>query len=161
MKCLSGRQPWWWAITTKTLASPKRIENRVMMTVHGPRPPTWHRHRGLVLLHASAGCTRRYYDEAVAWMRAAGVIQSLADVPPLAKMPRGGIVGRARIVGVIHDRQSAEDAVLCVPNLDLRWWMRDRWGFVLADVEPLPFTPIKGQLGLFDVDESTLTSAHR
>jgi hypothetical protein len=138
MKALSGRQPWWWAI----MHAGKRIENR-----------RWSRpYRGPILLHAAKGCTRDEYEDACIWMENAGVIGHLRDVPPLADMQRGGIVGRARIVDVIPP-------VFIPPlfrpaswsNLDTRWHDPDQFGFVLADVEPLPFLPCKGSLGLFDL----------
>ena len=31
--------------------------------------------------------------------------------------------------------------------------MREQWGFALADVTPLPFTPLKGRLSFFRVPE--------
>lgn len=53
----------------------------------------------------------------------------------LADVPRGGIVGAARIVD-------------CVTEWDSQWWM-GRYGFVLRDAFPLPFIPCRGMLGFF------------
>lgn len=140
MKCLSGRQPWWWAI----MHAGKRVENRVWNTSY----------RGPILLHAAKGCTVDEYEDACIWMENAGVIQHINDVPPLKSMQRGGIVGRARIVGVIPPRHQTSLALSSdFPDVDVRWHMHEQYGFVLADVEPLPFTPMKGALGLFEVTE--------
>lgn len=53
----------------------------------------------------------------------------------LKDVPRGGIVGAARITD-------------CVTDWHSRWWM-GRYGFVLADAMPIPLVPCKGALGFF------------
>ena len=50
-------------------------------------------------------------------------------------MPRGGIVGMARIVD-------------CVTEMDSRWFF-GKFGFVLRDAFPVPTIPCKGALGFF------------
>lgn len=50
-------------------------------------------------------------------------------------LPRGGIVGMARIVD-------------CVTDMDSQWFF-GRYGFVLRDAFPVPLIPCKGQLGFF------------
>lgn len=141
MKALSGRQPWWWAI----LHAGKRVENRVWNTSY----------RGTVLLHAAKGCTVDEYEDACIWMENAGVIDHISKVPPLKELQRGGIVGRARIVDVILPAVGRFGTCNCAlhPEVDGRWHMHDQYGFVLEDVEPLPFMPCKGSLGLFNVYE--------
>lgn len=66
--------------------------------------------------------------------------------PPqaLADVPRGGIVGAARITD-------------CVTEMDSRWFF-GRYGFVLADAFPIPLVPCKGALGFFRPDDDTLTA---
>lgn len=59
-------------------------------------------------------------------------------------MPRGGVVGMARIVD-------------CVTEMESRWFY-GRYGFVLRDAFPLPLIPCRGQLGFFNLDGTT---AHR
>jgi hypothetical protein len=49
---------------------------------------------------------------------------------------RGGIVATARIVDCVSDSSSP--------------WFFGRFGFVLADVQAVPFLPTKGALGFFD-----------
>jgi hypothetical protein len=138
VKALSLRQPWAWAI----LHAGKRIENR-----------NWNTHyRGPILLHAAKGCTRGEVIEAFDWMTGAGVVEH-SDWPGLNNMPRGGIVGRARLVDVIPPGNLPPafrpDSW---SSIDMRWHMDNQFGFVLADVEPLPFVPCKGAQGLFDID---------
>lgn len=50
-------------------------------------------------------------------------------------LPRGGIVGMARIVD-------------CVTEMDSHWFF-GKFGFVLRDAFPVPLIPCKGQLGFF------------
>jgi hypothetical protein len=52
-------------------------------------------------------------------------------------LPTGGIVGKA-------------DLTDCVTASDSPWFV-GRYGFVLADAEPLPFAPYSGERGIFEV----------
>ncbi len=67
----------------------------------------------------------------------AGVSKSELDTddPREMAMPRGGIVGMARIVD-------------CVTEMESRWFF-GRYGFVLRDAFPLDLIPCRGQLGFF------------
>ena len=47
------------------------------------------------------------------------------------------------------------EIVGCVTDSASHWFV-GRYGFVLRNPSPLPFTPWKGQLGFFDVPESAL-----
>jgi hypothetical protein len=90
------------------------------------------------------------FVDAVNWMVGAGVIKSIKDVPPFKELLRGGIVGKANIVDVIPpnglDPQSPR-----MKGVDARWHMPGQFGFILADVKPLPFIACKGSLGLFEL----------
>lgn len=122
MKALSIRQPWAWAI----LHAGKDIENRDWPTSF----------RGPVLIHAGqkADCE---VNELTPLLQATN-FQDWSKVPlAVADLPRGGIVGRAEIVD-------------CVFASDSKWFFGD-YGFVIRNAEPLPFTPLKGRLGFFDV----------
>lgn len=136
MKALSIRQPWAWAI----LFAGKDIENRDWQ----PRNPGL-RFRGEFLIHASAGMTRGEYED---FLDTAHVISverpfpSDLTLPPFDKLPRGGIVGRARVVDIVDSHPSP--------------WFFGTKGLVLADVRPLPFVPMKGALGFFDVPNEAL-----
>ena len=56
-------------------------------------------------------------------------------------MPRGGVVGMARIVD-------------CVTEMDSGWFYGP-YGFVLKDAFPLPLIPCKGALGFFALPPET------
>lgn len=143
MKALSGRQPWWWAI----MHAGKRIENRSWNT----------RYRGPILLHAAKGCTNYELEVDLCWMLERKLIR-YEQWPGLDRVERGGIVGRARIVDVIPKMWPPHDGFQTARRhgADPRWWMQDQYGFVLADVEALPFRAWPGALGLFDVPASAL-----
>jgi hypothetical protein len=64
----------------------------------------------------------------------AGVSKSEC-APSEYDLPRGGIVGMARIVD-------------CVTEMDSKWFF-GRYGFVLRDAFPVPLIPCRGQLGFF------------
>ncbi len=119
MKALSIRQPWAWLIVN----GHKDIENRSWPT----------RYRGEFLVHAGKGCTQREYYEAREFAASLNVW-----MPELEDLPRGGIVGKANIVG-------------CVESSSSPWFFGD-YGFQLTNAEPLDFVSCKGRLGFFNVN---------
>ena len=124
MKALSIRQPWAWLI----MNAGKDIENRV-----------WHTSvRGRILVHAAKGMTRDEYESGIDALIMVGVQRVL---PALTALERGGIVGSVEIVD-------------CVRQSSSRWHAHGQWGFVLRDPQPLPFRPLKGALGFFDVPDA-------
>jgi hypothetical protein len=131
MRALSIRQPWAWLIVHGF----KPVENRDWSTEY----------RGPLLIHASKTITQKGYAEIVA-----GLAEALGDrapvLPPLAQLQLGGIVGMV-------------DVVDCVTAHDSPYFTGPH-GFVLADPQPLPFLPWKGQLGFFDVPTSALDLPH-
>jgi hypothetical protein len=62
------------------------------------------------------------------------------DAVHLRKIDLGGIVGETTITACVRDYQSV-------------WAAQDQWNFVLADSRPLPFRPLKGALGFFEVPD--------
>jgi hypothetical protein len=151
---LSIRQPWAWAI----LNAGKRIENR-----------EWRggcKYRGPVLIHASLWggpsidrLSVAAQDEAYFMINMAKRAGHTFDGPVTLRdlyEHRGGIVGRANVVGVVERGQAVIDGAeneLRHPPRDLTpteraWWVGG-FGIVLDDVEPLPFVPCKGALGFF------------
>jgi hypothetical protein len=94
----------------------KDVENRDWPT----------RGRGWFIIHAGVSKTELYMDD-----------------PKEAAMPRGGIVGMARIVD-------------CVEQMDSRWFY-GRYGFVLRDAFPVQLIPCRGQLGFFTPPQEALT----
>lgn len=120
---LSIRQPWAWLI----INAGKDIENRDWRT----------NFRGRVLIHASKSCTKAEYADAIDFMVARGIDRLDADLPALDQFERGGIIGSVEIVDCITDSASP--------------WFVGEFGFVLRNPKPLPFVPLKGQLGFFNV----------
>jgi hypothetical protein len=112
------------------LKAGKDIENRDWPT----------KYRGMILVHAAKSCTRDEFASAIEFAEDAIDRPIKAD---LKTIPRGGIVGRVEIVDCVQCSESP--------------WFVGRFGFVLRDPQPLPFTPWKGQLGFFNVPESALT----
>jgi hypothetical protein len=134
MLALSIRQPW----ASLILKAGKNIENRSWPT----------KYRGRILIHAAKGMTRAEYENAMHFAipvikadprnAAAERKSTLRDAGfAFEDLPRGGIVGSVEIVD-------------CVSSSDSPWFMGE-FGFVLRDPKSMPFTPWKGQLGLFDV----------
>lgn len=130
MKCLSIRQPWAWAI----VESLKPIENRSWSTSY----------RGPVLIHAGVKNDLREWDDC---MDLLDEVQPLHRILALSRRARalhqpsaqrGGIVGIA-------------DLVACVTEHDSPWFF-GKFGFVLANARRVPFVPMKGRLGLFNVE---------
>lgn len=128
-KAISIRQPWAWAI----IYAGKDIENRDWNT----------RFRGPVAIHAAKGMATHEYAGAAKVITA---IKRKADSQHLMRwlgvcaaperLDRGGIIGTAEIVD-------------CVEQSDSPWFF-GRYGFVLRNVRPVEFIPVKGALGFFD-----------
>lgn len=151
MLALSVRQPWAHAIVHLG----KRCENRTWAT----------RYRGPVLLQAAKGMTRDEYAGAVLWTNSQWRKPPMLGTPPPAfadfgSLPRGGIVARATIIDCIRSpgalpfgKSRAWGDAHIVP-----WWMGPV-GIILDDVEPLPFVPYAGALGLFEVPDEMWRAA--
>lgn len=149
MKALTIRQPWAHSIVHLG----KCIENR-SRTTH---------YRGEILIHASAS------RKVAKWVWALNFIHirfgdQLADrLPKLEALEVGGVIGRARIVDVIPPTATQDYRTWLEghnwrvpPTIDTRWHETDCYGWVLADVEPLPFMPCKGLLNLWNCDFDAL-----
>lgn len=119
---ISVRQPWAWAIT----CAGKDIENR---SWRSPNPGL--NFRGPVCIHAAKGMTKGEYEDASDFMAHIAVGCVLPDA-----LLRGGIIGVAEVVDIVRESSSP-------------WWMGPR-GLVLANVRPIPFIPVGGQLGFFE-----------
>jgi hypothetical protein len=134
VKALSIRQPWAWAV----LHAGKDVENRDWQ----PRNPCL-RFRGEFLIHASLGMTRAEYENCLAFMHDVSDTHPFPTgltLPRFEELRRGGIVGKARVVDIVDQHSSP--------------WFFGPKGLVLADVQALPFTPLKGALGFFNVPEA-------
>lgn len=121
MKALSVRQPWAWLLAS----GHKDVENRSWATPH----------RGDLLIHASAKAMTRED-----WEFLANVCAQLG-VPVPQSLPVGGIVGVVELIGCVRKSCS--------------WWfdadVDGNIGWVIDNARELPFIPLKGKLGLFDV----------
>lgn len=106
--------------------SGKDIENRAWPT----------RFRGRVLIHAAKGMTRAEFAEGThPLVLPAGNVK----FPLWADLQRGGIVGSVEIVDCVTQSESG--------------WFFGPYGFVLRDPQVLPFRPLKGALGFFEVPD--------
>lgn len=125
LMAISIRQPWAWAI----IHAGKDIENRDWPT----------RFRGPVCIHAAKGMTRDEYEDclaAVHHISRGHPFPSGLTLPSFDALDRGGIVGTAEITGCVSDSDSP--------------WFFGKYGFVLRNVEPVSFIPVRGALGFFD-----------
>lgn len=87
------------------------------------------RFRGPVAIHAAKGMGKQEYADA------ADFIAQVAGRTPDG-IERGGIIGVAEIADCISESDSP--------------WFFGRYGFVLKNVRPVTFIPVKGALGFFD-----------
>lgn len=149
MRTLSIRQPWAWLIIRPDLVDPdvraraaargeiKDFENRDWAT----------KYRGRILVHAAMGMTRAEWEDAMATARHCGVPAAMLEQHAgFKQLLRGGIVGSVEIAD-------------CVECLEPSGWLFGKYGFVLRNAQPLPFTPWKGQLGFFDVPLNAVQQA--
>jgi hypothetical protein len=118
-RALSIRQPWAWAI----LNAGKDIENR---------PRRFH-YRGPICIPASLNNNAGHH--LVSSLDIKRATDSPLEVPCRSDLPHGGIIGTAEIVDCIEASDSP--------------WFFGPYGLVLRNVQPVPFIPVKGALGLF------------
>lgn len=137
MKALSIRQPWAWLIIRPDITDPaERIRARHDGTLKIVENRDWvSRYRGSLLIHASKACTRREYDNVRRWLDS--LTSPAIQLPPLADLDRGGIVGKVEMVG-------------CVTRCASQWFF-GAYGFVFEHAQPVPFRPVCGALGFFEV----------
>lgn len=89
------------------------------------------RHRGPLLIHAG---------KRIDWEGFERIDQLGLDLPDPDVLHRGGIIGQVDVVGCVSDSRSP-------------WASRDRWHWIVANPRPLPFEPMPGRLGLFNVGD--------
>ena len=138
MKVLSFRQPW----ACLVVHFGKTIENRTWGTSF----------RGEFLIHAAKGMTRRELGWAYEF-----ATDVMGDACPTEERLRsmlqfGGVVGRARLVDIIPPCGAPGGRCSCeaAQSFGRSWHMAEQYGFVLADVVPIPFRPCRGRLGFFE-----------
>jgi len=128
MKALSIQQPWAWLIVQGI----KDIENRDWYT----------NYRGFLLIHAGKKIDSNFFsDDKTLFLPYAERVcgESIAAIMPQNQegYETGGIVGYAALHKVVTQSDSP--------------WFRGRYGFVLTQRHTVPFIPLRGQLGLFEV----------
>ena len=130
-RALSFSQPWLDFVmrAARGEPDPKLVENRRWNTAL----------RGPFILHAAKSFNR----EAGGWVSRAGIRNGYTARESL---PCGGFVGVARLLHVLRPDEGELLAGVRVgrEEHDLRWWMREQFGFLLADVRAVPFTPHGG-----------------
>jgi len=89
--------------------------------------------RGRTLIHAGKTMRMANYRAAVEFAATLGV-----TIPHAQELHRGGIVGVATMIDCVHHSRSP--------------WFFGKYGFVLDEQMPLPFTPCPGQLGFFEIE---------
>jgi len=86
------------------------------------------RFRGRIYVHAG----KKLDKDAIDYIR-----KAYPEVPLPEAFELGGIVGEATVTG-------------CVTESESKWFYGD-YGFTLARPHPIPFIPLRGQLGFFEV----------
>lgn len=126
---LSVRQPWAWLLSRGW----KDIENRTFRCSN----------RGPMLIHASLGGSDA--QKVDTWLQAAKVrdacrkanpeIYERLRLPMVEEMEHGGIVGIVRVHGCVTEWRGP--------------WFFGPFGWTVDQAQPLPFLPLKDQLGIF------------
>jgi hypothetical protein len=166
-RALSLLQPYPFFVVDPRNPFPKRIENRSRLVATWPSwsPP------GDFWVHAAKGDDEVYWATAIE--RARRAFPGGLFVPKRESLPRGGIVGRARIVGTIlpaNDFRSR--TTVCgtgtaapryedVRDLDYRWHFPESPAYVLGDVVPCEFVPCRGMQGFFPLRPDVLRALEK
>jgi hypothetical protein len=143
MKALSIMQPWAWCIvrpdvTNRSKRIEMALEGGIFKDIENRNWKSWNpglAYRGKFLVHAGQkvdGGVRGYEE----------LRQSIADTmgvwtPDYDDLQRGGIIGMSEVLEVVTQHWSR--------------WFTGEHGLVLGRSRPLPFMPLKGQLGFFEV----------
>jgi hypothetical protein len=142
-KTLSVCQPWAFLLVNGI----KDVENRVWST----------KHRGPLLIHAgvckSASWKKNQFSTDAALEATYDRLRKLRlPVPKIPKhLESGGIVGRVTLIECVRRPDSESLSYAENPALNSPWFVGPV-GWLVSDAEPLPFTPAKGKLYLFDFD---------
>ncbi len=155
MKVLSLRQPWAHVVVHMG----KNIENRL-----------WNTHlRGDFLIHASKGMTHDEYYGCMEFCRGVLGTSVISNFPAMKALPRGVIVGAARLVDVMPPCpdcvcEKEYGAVITPCGRNHGWHMPWQFGFKLQNIRPSPaLIECKGERGFFvapaDVEKKLLSAA--
>jgi hypothetical protein len=132
-KALSFKQPFAWLIANGYLL----VDDRTWGT----------QYRGPVLIHASKGLYKEYYD----------YIKCRTDVPipDRDKLDYGGIVGIAKLV-LCSRPGELPAAISREQRAHFGGVHQEYFGFLFEQATPLAFMPCRGKLGMFEIDMDTL-----
>lgn len=135
---LSIRQPWAWLIVRTDLSDEEREQAYLDGRIKDIENRDWcTNRRGWFFVHAAQKFDDVGYRYAVAHYPD-------IDFPTPSEFLRGGIIGQANLVDLVEESAS-------------RWFV-GKHGFVLRGARPLPFTPCRGKLNFFAVDEEVLSN---
>jgi hypothetical protein len=144
-RAISLTQPWAYFMLSLPPEHRKRIENRSWNSA--ARGPVW--------VHASKKMTLDDFRSACDFARRAGVPLTLLPSSSASHLiPRGGIVGRFSITGVIRPGTSAQPGVP-TPSGQERWYM-GQYGYVVEDAAACPIVRCAGALGFWRVPHDVL-----
>jgi hypothetical protein len=135
-KALSLKQPFAWLIANGHLL----VDDRTWGT----------QYRGLVLIHASKGLYKEYYD----------YLKATTDIPLPSKdkLEYGGVVGIANLVlccrpGALPEGISRQQ------RAHFGGVHQEYYGFLFEQATPLALMPCPGKLGMFEIDVDALLAA--
>jgi len=93
--------------------------------------------RGPFFVHAGKRFDHRGYE----WIMS----EMGLSIPKPGEYPFGGIIGKATVIDCVRSHPSK--------------WFFGPYGFILTDASPLPFIPLRGQLGFFKASSSIVATA--
>jgi hypothetical protein len=124
-RAIAIRQPMAWAV----IHGGKDVENRGAGARRQFKSAVGER----VLIHASEGMTAAEYENSAAFMASIGV-----RCPRREALQFGGVIGSVFVRDI-------------VTRSDSPWFRNGATPLAFADARPEPFTPVRGQTGLFRV----------
>ncbi len=136
-KAISFLNPWPYTI----LHMGKRVENR-------DKPIVSAKNMGRTLwMHVSQSMSNKDEKFCLDFVKKIGLDPT--EIPKRSNLVFGGIVARFKIVDVILPGGKTRSGGPH-PQASDRWYM-GKWGYVLEDVEPVPFIPCKGALSVWAI----------
>lgn len=135
-KALSFKQPFAWLIANGYLM----VDDRTWGT----------QYRGPVLIHASKGLYKEYYD----------YLKSNTEIPlpPKDKLEYGGVVGIANLVLCCRPGELPE-GVSQEQRAHYGGVHQKSFGLLFEQAAPLALMPCRGKLGIFEIDVDELLAA--
>ena len=154
-RAISLTGPWWWLMLHLPEPWRKCVENRSpKFSGKNFRGPIW--------VHAAKSGDRHYYHRAIQFAVHAGVPTELIDrCPGFDEMPRGGVVGRFTITGMLSPPEQVTLDTSDGAQRVNRWRMPGCIGLVTTEAQAVPFTPCAGALGIWRVPAAVLEQLAR